>query len=540
MKILNDAKMYARFAVGLRRFLRTRITPEQAHEDIRRNLANREVNFLRMLRTGVFGYAASPYRPLLNWAGCEYGDIVKLVESDGLTTTLRQLREAGVYVSFDEFKGRQLVERGSRTFSVNARDFDNPFLSAAYYSESGGSTGAGTRVAHDLESLLASIPAAAIAYDVHGTLHMPSAIWRGILPNAVGINHMLRAPIIGEMPRKWFSPLMSQDRRIALKYRVAHQYIMRMCRLYGVRIPKPEPVPLDRGDIIARWMAETLREGQGCHVSAGCSLSLRIAIAAGELGLDLRGAVLSGAGEPPTPAKVRTITSTGARYLPSYYFSEGGAVGLACGDPIDCNDHHLMLDRLEVFQYPRQVPGTHVTVEAFNLTSLLPTAPKLLLNVEIDDYGIIEDRSCGCPWEELGLTKHVREIRSYRKLTGEGMTLIGSEMERILDEVLPAAFGGSAQDYQLWEEEDEQGMTIRSLVVSPRVTLDDESQVIQTVLESLAGGGDGADAARALWTQSKTLRVKRAEPVWTDRGKLMPLHLASRAKPVAMQAVESK
>ena len=28
------------------------------------------------------------------------------------------------------------------------------------------------------------------------------------------------------------------------------------------------------------------------------------------------------------------------------------------------------------------------------------------------------------------------QIRSFRKLTGEGVTLVGSEMERILDEVL--------------------------------------------------------------------------------------------------------
>ena len=136
------------------------------------------------------------------------------------------------------------------------------------------------------------------------------------------------------------------------------------------------------------------------QVAGGVSLSLRIAVAANEMGVDLTGAVLSGGGEPPTEAKVATITGTGARCLPSYHFSEAGAVGLACNNPADCNDHHLIEDHLEVLQYPRKVPGTGVTVDAFNFTTLLPTAPKLLLNVEIDDYGNVwdSDQLQSLPW----------------------------------------------------------------------------------------------------------------------------------------------
>jgi hypothetical protein len=33
---------------------------------------------------------------------------------------------------------------------------------------------------------------------------------------------------------------------------------------------------------------------------------------------------------------------------------------------------------------------------------------------------------------------------------------------------------------------------------------------------------------RSLWTQASTLRVLRREPTWTERGKLMPLHLERR------------
>jgi hypothetical protein len=147
-----------------------------------------------------------------------------------------------------------------------------------------------------------------------------------------------------------------------------------------------------------------------------------------------------------------------------------------------------------------------------------------------DDFGVIErDRSCGCPLHEAGYTEHIRHVRSYRKLTGEGVTLIGSDMVRILEEVLPARFGGTPLDYQLAEEEDAQGFTRLSLVVSPRVAVADERAVVDAVMAELARGRDGADGARAFWTQASTLRVKRADPVWTGRGKMMSLHFARSA-----------
>jgi hypothetical protein len=518
--------MYARFAFGLHRFLRQKLTLEQAHAVIRNNLCNREKNFLRVLEKGIYGHAGSPYLPLLSWAGAEFGDIEKMVRQDGLATALRKLREEGVFITFEEFKGREIIRRGGREFPVAPNDFDNPYLKSCYVAETGGSTGAGTRVPHDLEHRAARLPLQMISQHIHGTMNMPRGLWRALLPSAIGLNNIISSGVIGNPPRKWFTPLFGNDLRPSLKYSLANHYIINMVRLHGVKVPQPERVPLDRADIIVRWMQKMLAEEGAVHVAGGVSLSLRIAVAANEMGVDLSGAVLSGGGEPPTEAKVATITGTGARCLPSYHFSEAGAVGLACNNPLDCNDHHLIEDHLEVLQYPREVPGTGAEVNAFNFTTLLPTAPKLLLNVEIDDYGIIEERNCGCEWEELGFKKHVRGIRSFRKLTGEGMTLIGSDMERILDQVLPRKFGGSAQDYQLLEEEGADGFTRRSVIVHPRVTLDDESEVVQTVLDELGKGDAAADLARAFMAQGNSLGVRRMEPVWTNRGKLMPLHMA--------------
>src|SRR3972149_12279529 len=153
-----------------------------------------------------------------------------------------------------------------------------------------------------------------------------------------------------------------------------------------------------------------------------------------------------------------------------------------------------------------------------------------MLNDENDDYGLIETRSCGCPLEGYGFTEHLRHVRSFKKLTGEGVTLIGSEMIHILEEVLPARFGGSLLDYQLLEEEDEKGFTRLNLLVSPEVEIADEKELIKVVLESLERASDSADFARALWSQAKTIQVKRKKPVCTDQGKLMPLHLQHKIK----------
>jgi hypothetical protein len=117
-------------------------------------------------------------------------------------------------------------------------------------------------------------------------------------------------------------------------------------------------------------------------------------------------------------------------------------------------------------------------------------------------------------------------VWSSRKLTGEGVTLVGSEMMRILEEVLPNRFGGSPMDYQLLEEEDEGGFTRLNLLVSPRIEIDDDTVVIEVVLQALGRAGAGGDLARLTWDQAGTLQVRRQEPIWTARGKFMPLHLA--------------
>ncbi|MDO8283302.1 MAG: hypothetical protein Q7U10_11895 [Thermodesulfovibrionia bacterium] len=507
------------------------ISLEEARRTIKQLVSDRENNFLRLIERGVYGYPQSPYIPLLKMAGCEFGDIKAMVKKKGLEDTLLALRQAGVYVTFEEFKGRKPIIRDGMELHVYANSFDNPFLNGHYYSETGGSTGAGTRIEHDLEHLSIGAAHEMVTQHAHGALDMPFATWRGVLPDGSGFNDILRQAHSGHITQKWFSPFDPYDfKPPALKYRLSSLLTVLIGRLLGVNLPWPEEVKIEQASLVAHWVADTLRQHGSCLISAPASRALRVCIAAREEGMDFTGAVFKIAGEPITPAKVRGIVNTGARIYTTYGFTEIGRIGMGCSEPLEANDLHLCKSICAMIPYDRLVPGTDIEVPAFNFTSLLPTAPKILLNAESDDYGIIEKRACGCPLGELGFTEHIRRIHSFHKLTGEGVTLVGSDMIHILEEVLPGRFGGSPLDYQLIEEEDRDGFTRVILIISPKVKINDEDEVIDAVLGFMKKSSLMADSARSIWSQAHTLRVRREEPRWTERGKLMSLRVEKRYK----------
>jgi hypothetical protein len=302
-----------------------------------------------------------------------------------------------------------------------------------------------------------------------------------------------------------------------------------MARMAGAKVSWPQYVPFDQAVVLAQWAKDQVRRAGACTIHASVSRILRIAVAAREHSIDLTGTVLRGGGEPPTPSKVAQIVASGATFRSSYAFSEVGTVGSSCLHASGPNDQHFMQDHLAMIQATRPVPGFAIEVPAFCFTSLLTSAPKLLLNVESDDYGTVDTQPCGCTWETLGFPVHIRDIRSFRKLTGEGVTLVGSDMERILDEVLPARFGGSALDYQFTEEEDERGFTRLILRVAPSIALGEEAEAIEFILQALERTGGGAAVAQSTWRQAGTLRIRREAPTMTGRGKLMPLDTRRRA-----------
>lgn len=528
MGLRSDVRGFAGFLAGLPAFVRQRMTEPLAREIVGRRLREREQNFLISLELFVYSNPRSPYRRLLDAAQCTFGDVRTMLAADGLDSTLRALRASGVYVAFDEFKGLRPIERNGTVIPSRPEDFDNPTVSRYHTVTTGGSTGRARNVMLDLEHLNARLAMHLLGDMFHGTYGVPTALWFEIPPGS-GLGSVLQRIPTGNIPERWFSPIRGSGDGAARRFRLATLATLSIARASGAKVPWPEYLPLEQADVIARWAQEALRRRGVCVIRAHVSKSLRVCLAAKAAGIDLTGAVVTGGGEPPTRAKVAQIESTGARFRSGYHFTEVGTVGLSCTTSDDPNDQHLYMDHLALIQAPREVPGFDVSVPSFHYTTLLPSAPKIMLNVESDDFGVVETRACGCPFGDLGFTTHIRDIRSFRKLTGEGVTLVGSHIESILEEDLPARFGGSALDYQLVEEEDEQGFTRLTILINPTVALADESAVVKEMQSALRRRGGAAEMSRELWTQAHTFRVRREAPRLTSRGKMMPLQLRLRA-----------
>ena len=511
------------FPLALRRFLRRPLTLDDARRIVADRFEHREDNFLRIVEQAVYGNPKSPYLALLRLAGCDLADLRTLVHQKGLEGALRALREAGVYVTFEEFKGRKPIVRGATIIPVADRDFDNPFARHDLTLTTGGSTGAATAVHQDLDYLAAIATLHMLMLDAWGVLGAPAVIWSEILPG-VGMRFSLLRAAFARLPDTWYSNRGWFDSRSWLKYDLATLYGVFWLRVLGTGVGIPKIVRLNRAIMVARRVREMVDEHGQCLLYCSVSRALRVAVAAEETGLDLTGLTIRVGGEPATSAKVERMRRVGARVMPAYGSIEAGAIGLGCPRPSEIDHMHLAHDAVALVTHPLEMEGTGVTVQAFSLTSLVDASPKVMLNYQIDDDGVVEERNCGCPLHACGYTTSLHTIRSYSKLLVEGVTLIGVEIQKILEEVLPARFGGSPLDYQLMEGDDAEGFTRMHLLVSPRLSIPDPQDVVRVFLQAVRAASARGDACGSVWEQAGTVRVLRQEPLLTARGKLLPLY----------------
>lgn len=521
---LDYARMFARFPAALARYLRAPLTRDEALRIVRRRMSEREANFLRLMERSVYGYARSPYLALLRSVGCELGDMRNLLAQHGLEGALAHLRRAGVYATFEEFKGRRPIVRNGLTLPVSARDFDNPHARTDFTLNTGGSTGLATSVAQDLDYIAAGAPHQVLALAAHGALDAPAVHWMNMLPGN-GLRFIIQRAHFGARTLAWYSALGWRDSVAWPKYDLATLYMVTWMKALGASVPYPRIARMDEPIKVARHMHRVLREHGRCLLYTSTSRAMRVCLAAEEAGLDLTGAQARVGGEPITPAKVDAMRRVGVRHLAAYGMTEVGGIGFGCLNPDGVDDMHFYHDMFAVVTHPVAIGGSGVTVPAINLTSLVDSTPKVMLNYETDDYGIVEQRACGCELEGLGFTTHLREVRSYGKLVGESVTLVGSEMLRVLESTLPARFGGSMLDYQLREQEDGRGFTRLYLVIHPRLHIADEQAVVDALLDGLRRSSAMADAARAIWQQAGAIRVVREVPAVSTSGKILPLHI---------------
>jgi hypothetical protein len=509
--VLGEVGTYLRFLGALRRFLRDRLSPEDCRRRIEKRLAGRQDAFLGILERGVYGNERSPYRRLLEHAGIELGDVARLVRDDGVDAALARLYDAGVHITLDEFKCRRPIERPGLELPVRVEDFDNPLLTQHYELRSGGSRSAGRRTKLDLGLLADDAAHHWLLHDANGVAERSWSVWHTVPPGGPGIKMCLVLAKLGNPAERWFTPTEPAPRGAPRRFSAFTRTTVALSR--GA-VPSPEHTPPGEAVRVARWLAAKREAGTPAALSTSVSLAVRVALAARDHGLDIAGSFFRLHNEPYTPAKAKIVAESGAQAAIGYAMSELGPVGLGCAAPAELDDVHVLGDKVAILQ--REHGG------ALLLTTLLPSCPKLMLNVDVGDYGRLETRDCGCSIGAAGFPVHLSGIRSYDKLTSEGQTFLGTDLITLLEETLPAAFGGHATHYQLVEEEDG-GLTKVNVVVSPEVGPVDEGELVATVLRTLRSNPDLRLMADA-WSEGGAVQVLRREPYVTG-AKVLPLHI---------------
>jgi len=235
--LLEDVLVGARFFVRLPAFLRHPVSLDDARAILRRRLEQREANFLALVRRAIYHNPANPYRQLLNLAGCEYGDLERLVTHDGVDGALHALLRQGVYLTVDEFKGRRPVVRGSVTLVVDPSRLRNPSSVAHVPVQSGGSRGLPTVVLLDLASIRDHAVNQLLVFSARGWTGYSHAVWT--VPGGTPMRVLLRYAAAGAVPVRWFSPVDPDSPDLHARYRWSARVMGWGGALAGVPLPSP-------------------------------------------------------------------------------------------------------------------------------------------------------------------------------------------------------------------------------------------------------------------------------------------------------------
>lgn len=522
----SEFQKLARFHRGLPGFLATPISAAEADRMLEESLRKRERQFLRLVQRAIYENPGSPYLPLLQRAGARMGDIEELVCAKGLEPALEQLAKEGVQVSLDEFKGRMPIRRTGLEHPVRAADFDNPLLAGEFEVMTGGSSGRRERLTIDLDLLVFEAAARHLFLRSHDLLHRPMAIWRAVPPGSSGIKHVLRAAKLGRPAERWFSPKPVSWDRLQWKSSVFLLLALWHGRRNGGVLPRPEFVPPERPAPAAEWLAASKLAGTPGVLSCPVSAAVRIAEHAAEHGLDISGSVMWVGGEPLSAARERIIRAAGCSTVNGWSLSETGTLAIGCAARSERDEVHLLHGKVAVVAKPDYASPENGAARLL-LTTLLTATPKVLLNVDSGDHAVLAAGSCGCPIERAGFSHRLHTIRNADKLTAGGMHFTAADALCLVEEVLPARFGGKPGHYQLVEEEDN-GKSRVALVVSPEVGPLDPDSVLRTTFEYLGSHSPGHRMMSEHWARAGILEVRREEPHTSAVGKIQPLRVRVR------------
>ena len=297
-------------------------------------------------RTRHLSEPVEPVPPAPPARGCKRGDLAHLVERERVEGALGCLRDAGVYLTFDEFKGRRDVERGSQRFRFRESDFDAPYQSPGLMARSGYTRGACTRVR----------PACRFS-EIWRTPRARARCSRSRPRRALGLARLgsHHPPSLREA-RAVSAGVVSSPRAALARPAASAAYVSALSRM----TPCPRAAPSVPWPSIGRrrWPGGSIaraRESLPVCLTTYASSAVRIARSARECGLDLTAVSFVTLGEPFTDAKRATVEAVGARALVRYAFTEAGIIGFACGTPRASDDLHFYRNAYALTQRTRTV-----------------------------------------------------------------------------------------------------------------------------------------------------------------------------------------
>lgn len=507
-------------------FFRRQLTIDQARSLLMRALETREERFLEMARKEIYDQAASPYLKLLNLAGCEYGDLRAGVLRDGLEATLRHLAAEGVYFTDSEFRGLTDTVRSGSSFRVAPEDFrprGSPVFSGVPSSTSG-TTARAVSSFISLPWLEKEALAGGIFFDAHSLLGHRHAILDAFRPGTGGMSDMMILAKFGVPVEAWFARRPLGSRRSRVRDGMLAYGLSGAGRLFGPGFATPTIVEPDELSPVVHWVASAARAARRSAIRTVASGAARIARTALDLGIPLDGLVFLASGEPMTEAKQRIIEASGATFTVLYGFDPGTVhVGFGCADRDHPDEMHVSEHTLALIEQPRatNVAGEEIRPLLYTTLYSMPTA--IRLNLESGDYATVARRQCACRLGEAGLTLHVHHVASHEKFTSEGLNYNYRPLFEFIEAGLPEEFGGIIGDYQLIEEEDDSGTTRLTLSIHPRLDNVDEAEIRERLLEELQKGSVQNREVARRWDAAATVRTKRAAPLESERGKILPL-----------------
>ncbi len=513
----DDLSVGLRFLAALPRFLRTPMTLAAMQDEVRQRFARREQNFLDAAALAL-AIPGSPYARLFDHVGIAPVDLAAWVRHDGVEGTLGRLFRAGVYLDCDEFKARAPVVRGSLSFTVDPATLVNPRAVVHGLAETSGSRGARTPVPIDLAFVRDHAVNTHVTLDAHGGRDWVHAHHGA--PGSTAVTNPLEFAKGGRPPDRWFTPTRLDAPGLAPRYRWGAKALRAGSLAAGVPLPPATHAPFDDPSPALRWIASVLASGRTPHLWGYASTAVRLCQAAAEAGVDLRGTRFTMGGEPTTAARRAVVEAAGAFALPRMGATETDILAYACAHSGAPDDMHFLDDRHALVQPGAGEEAPGVPHGAMLVTSLLASAPLRLLNVCLGDRAIVSTSSCGCGLERDGWRTHLRDVRSFDKLTAGGITFLDIDVIRVLEETMPAAFGGRPGDWQLVERMD--GALARpdvALVVEPSIGPLDEPRVIDVFLDAIGGGEGGERVMELQWREGGVLRMVREAPRRTATGK---------------------